>query len=115
MSAYSNDDLFFQDALRDAVEASLAELVRASRDLAPVPIVGAPIEAEAKLFNCAIVIYRGLILGALATICKWLEVLLKRFFEFSQFKRSALPNAPKIGSGGSLSPRGLARTKRCES
>jgi NAD+ synthase (glutamine-hydrolysing) len=42
----------------------------------------------------------------LATICKWLEVFLKRFFEFSQFKRSALPNAPKVGSGGSLSPRG---------
>jgi NAD+ synthase (glutamine-hydrolysing) len=41
----------------------------------------------------------------LATICKWLEVFLKRFFEFSQFKRSALPNAPKVGSGGSLSPR----------
>jgi NAD+ synthase (glutamine-hydrolysing) len=41
----------------------------------------------------------------LATICKWLEIFLKRFFEFSQFKRSALPNAPKVGSGGSLSPR----------
>jgi len=37
---------------------------------------------------------------------KWLEVFLLRFFEFSQFKRSALPNAPKVGSGGSLSPRG---------
>ena len=35
----------------------------------------------------------------------WLAVFLKRFFELSQFKRSALPNAPKVGSGGSLSPR----------
>jgi NAD+ synthase (glutamine-hydrolysing) len=33
-------------------------------------------------------------------------VFLKRFFQTSQFKRSALPNAPKVGSGGSLSPRG---------
>ena len=33
-------------------------------------------------------------------------MFLKRFFETSQFKRSALPNAPKVGSGGSLSPRG---------
>jgi NAD+ synthase (glutamine-hydrolysing) len=40
-----------------------------------------------------------------ATIKKWLAVFLKRFFETSQFKRSALPNAPKVGSGGSLSPR----------
>jgi NAD+ synthase (glutamine-hydrolysing) len=33
-------------------------------------------------------------------------VFLHRFFKISQFKRSALPNGPKVGSGGSLSPRG---------
>ncbi|MBC7912344.1 MAG: NAD(+) synthase, partial [Pyrinomonadaceae bacterium] len=42
----------------------------------------------------------------LATIKKWLEVFLYRFFKTSQFKRSCLPNGPKVGSGGSLSPRG---------
>ncbi|TMM49689.1 NAD(+) synthase [Qipengyuania marisflavi] len=42
----------------------------------------------------------------LATISKWLENFLKRFFGFSQFKRSALPNGPKVSSGGALSPRG---------
>jgi NAD+ synthase (glutamine-hydrolysing) len=42
----------------------------------------------------------------LATIKRWLEVFLHRFFKISQFKRSALPNGPKVGSGGSLSPRG---------
>ncbi len=42
----------------------------------------------------------------LSTIKKWLEVFLYRFFKISQFKRSALPNGPKVGSGGSLSPRG---------
>jgi NAD+ synthase (glutamine-hydrolysing) len=41
----------------------------------------------------------------IAGIKRWLAVFLDRFFRFSQFKRSALPNAPKIGSGGSLSPR----------
>jgi NAD+ synthase (glutamine-hydrolysing) len=35
----------------------------------------------------------------------WLEEFLRRFFKTSQFKRSAMPNAPKVGSGGSLSPR----------
>ncbi|QIK46835.1 NAD(+) synthase [Gordonia hongkongensis] len=40
-----------------------------------------------------------------ATIEHWLEVFLKRFMG-NQFKRSAMPNGPKIGSGGSLSPRG---------
>jgi NAD+ synthase (glutamine-hydrolysing) len=42
----------------------------------------------------------------LATIRHWLEVFIKRFFAFSQFKRSALPNGPKVSAGGSLSPRG---------
>ena len=43
---------------------------------------------------------------SLREIRKWLEVFLRRFFQTSQFKRSALPNGPKVGSGGSLSPRG---------
>jgi NAD+ synthase (glutamine-hydrolysing) len=42
---------------------------------------------------------------AIGDIKRWLGVFLDRFFKFSQFKRSALPNAPKVGSGGSLSPR----------
>jgi NAD+ synthase (glutamine-hydrolysing) len=42
----------------------------------------------------------------LADIRKWLEVFLRRFFAFSQFKRSAMPNGPKVSAGGSLSPRG---------
>jgi NAD+ synthase (glutamine-hydrolysing) len=42
----------------------------------------------------------------LQTIRHWLEVFLGRFFGFAQFKRSCIPNGPKVGSGGSLSPRG---------
>jgi NAD+ synthase (glutamine-hydrolysing) len=42
----------------------------------------------------------------LPAIKRWLEVFLHRFFKASQFKRSAIPNGPKVGSGGSLSPRG---------
>ena len=42
----------------------------------------------------------------LGDIKRWMRVFLTRFFEQSQFKRSALPNGPKISSGGSLSPRG---------
>jgi NAD+ synthase (glutamine-hydrolysing) len=38
-------------------------------------------------------------------IKRWLGVFCERFFKSSQFKRSCLPNAPKVGSGGSLSPR----------
>jgi NAD+ synthase (glutamine-hydrolysing) len=42
----------------------------------------------------------------LPTIRKWLEVFCFRFFQISQFKRSAIPNSPKVSGGGALSPRG---------
>jgi NAD+ synthase (glutamine-hydrolysing) len=42
---------------------------------------------------------------AIADIKKWLRVFMRRFFQFAQYKRSAIPNGPKVGSGGSLSPR----------
>jgi NAD+ synthase (glutamine-hydrolysing) len=42
----------------------------------------------------------------LPTIRRWMEVFLRRFFGFSQFKRSAMPNGPKVAAGGALSPRG---------
>ena len=42
----------------------------------------------------------------LGEVRRWLEVFVERFFHTSQFKRSALPNGPKVGSGGALSPRG---------
>jgi NAD+ synthase (glutamine-hydrolysing) len=42
----------------------------------------------------------------LKDIRHWLEVFIHRFFRISQYKRSCIPNAPKVGSGGSLSPRG---------
>jgi NAD+ synthase (glutamine-hydrolysing) len=43
---------------------------------------------------------------SIAEIKRWLEVFVVRFFALSQFKRSTVPNGPKISSGGSLSPRG---------
>ena len=43
---------------------------------------------------------------SIAEIKQWLLVYLLRFFQYSQFKRSCVPNGPKVGSGGSLSPRG---------
>ncbi|HEX5182452.1 MAG TPA: NAD(+) synthase [Allosphingosinicella sp.] len=42
----------------------------------------------------------------LPTIRKWLEIFLTRFFQVSQYKRSCIPNGPKVSAGGALSPRG---------
>ncbi|MDQ2820551.1 MAG: NAD(+) synthase [Pseudomonadota bacterium] len=42
----------------------------------------------------------------LAAIKRNMKIFLWRFFKTSQFKRSCVPNGPKVGNGGSLSPRG---------
>jgi NAD+ synthase (glutamine-hydrolysing) len=65
LSAYAIDDLFLQDALLRRVEAEIEGLAAASKDLAPVLIVGAPVEHSGALYNCAVVISRGRILGAI--------------------------------------------------
>ena len=43
---------------------------------------------------------------SLSEIRHWLQVFVQRFYSFSQFKRSAMPNGPKVSHGGALSPRG---------
>ncbi|HEX7404033.1 MAG TPA: NAD(+) synthase, partial [Usitatibacter sp.] len=63
MSAYAIDDLLLQDALLESVDESLRRLAEASRDLRQVCIVGAPIRRNNRLYNCAVVIARGKILG----------------------------------------------------
>ncbi len=63
LSAYSNEDLFHQDALLEASRTALARLVKESEALAPVLIVGVPLRFEGRLFNCAAVVYRGRLLG----------------------------------------------------
>src|SRR5438477_7415710 len=63
ISAYSNEDLFHQDALLDKTRAALEELLEGTREALPVLLVGAPLQFDGKLFNCAVVIYRGEILG----------------------------------------------------
>ena len=64
LAAYSSEDLFHQQALLDGVADALGAVVGASRELRPVIVVGAPVQAEGGLFNAAVVIHRGEILGA---------------------------------------------------
>src|SRR5436309_11475519 len=63
LSAYSNEGLFHQDALLDASQAAVGRLVKESEALTPVLIVGAPLRFDGRLFNCAVVVYRGRVLG----------------------------------------------------
>ncbi|HZO90225.1 MAG TPA: NAD(+) synthase [Chthonomonadaceae bacterium] len=82
ISAYSNEDLFHQDALLRATEEALAHLVRESRDLTPILLVGVPLRFEEKLFNCAVVIYRGQVLGI---VPKTYLPNYREFYEKRQF------------------------------
>ncbi|APX33131.1 NAD(+) synthase [Brachybacterium sp. P6-10-X1] len=65
LTGYSLDDLVLQEPLLDAAEAALATLIEASRDLLPILVVGAPLRSRdrARLFNCAVIIHRGQVLG----------------------------------------------------
>ncbi|MFC7375042.1 NAD(+) synthase [Brachybacterium sp. GCM10030267] len=68
LSGYSLDDLVMQEPLLDAVEAAVATLVEASRELLPIIVVGAPLRLphRSRVFNAAITIHRGEILGVTA-------------------------------------------------
>src|SRR5690606_28474933 len=63
LSAYAIDDLLLQEPLLDAVEAAIARLVKESEELFPVLVVGAPLRSRGAIFNCAVVIHRGAVLG----------------------------------------------------
>ncbi|QLJ05774.1 NAD(+) synthase [Streptomyces sp. NEAU-sy36] len=63
LCGYSIEDLLLQDPLLDAVEAALREVVAGSADLLPVLVVGAPLRHRNRVYNCAVVVHRGRILG----------------------------------------------------
>ena len=82
ISAYSNEDLFHQDALLEGTQSALARLVKESQDLSAVLMVGAPLRFDARLFNCAVVIYRGRVLGI---VPKTYLPNYREFYEKRQF------------------------------
>jgi len=63
LSGYSIEDLLMQDTLLDAVEHALLEVVAGSRDQLPVLVVGAPLRYRHRIYNTAVVVHRGQILG----------------------------------------------------
>ena len=63
ISAYSNEDLFHQDALLQSVLDSLKYIIDATKDLNLIMVVGAPLQVDSLLFNCGLVLYGGEILG----------------------------------------------------
>src|SRR6267154_1698656 len=63
LSGYSIEDILLQDALLDAVEVALLGIVVASAELMPVLVIGAPLRSQHRIYNTAVVIHRGKVLG----------------------------------------------------
>ncbi|HWF28137.1 MAG TPA: NAD(+) synthase [Mycobacterium sp.] len=63
LSGYSIEDIVLQDLLLDDVEAAVSDIVAASTDLLPVLVVGAPLRYGQRIYNTAVVIHRGVVLG----------------------------------------------------
>ena len=104
LSAYAIDDLLFQDALLDAVEAAIAELVSASNDLMPVLVVGAPARCDGRLYNTAVVIHRGEILGV---VPKTYLPSYREFYERRHFTSGAGVVVREIAIAGRTVPFGV--------
>ncbi|MGE5722851.1 MAG: NAD(+) synthase, partial [Sphingomonadales bacterium] len=82
ISSYAVDDLHLQDAFLDAVEKGVRAFAEASADLSPVFCIGAPLRRNGRLYNCALVVARGRILGVVpkSFLPNYREYYEKRWF-----------------------------------
>src|SRR6202000_3372689 len=103
LAAYSSEDLFHQGALLDAGNGAIHEIVRASESLRPLIVVGAPVQAEGGLFNAAVVIHRGQILGA---VPKSYLPEYREFYEKRQFRAARDLISPYAQIGDATVPVG---------
>jgi NAD+ synthase (glutamine-hydrolysing) len=82
LSGYSIEDIMLQDALLDAVENALLEIVGASTQLMPVLVIGAPLRYRHRIYNTAVVVHRGSVLGVVpkSYLPTYREFYERRFF-----------------------------------
>ena len=104
LSGYAIEDLVKQDPLLDAVERGLAGLVEASAALMPVLIVGAPLRFGLRVYNCAVVIHRGRVLGV---VPKSYLPTYREFYEGRHFASGAGLAGHEIRIGGMTAPFGV--------
>jgi NAD+ synthase (glutamine-hydrolysing) len=104
LSGYSISDLLHQSALLDGVEAAVAELVAASADLRPLLLVGAPLRHAGALYNCALAIHRGTLLGV---VPKLHLPNYREFYEPRHFVSGDRTTGGEIAVGGLIAPFGI--------
>lgn len=103
LTGYSCEDLFQQAALLEAAETAIAELREASHGLMPVLVVGAPVRADGRLFNAAVVIHDGRILGV---VPKSYLPNYREFYEKRQFSAARHAVRGEVALCGELAPFG---------
>jgi NAD+ synthase (glutamine-hydrolysing) len=104
LSSYAIEDLLFQDALLTAVEAAIDEVVNISRGLYPALIVGAPLRSAGELFNTAVVIRQGSVLGV---VPKTYLPNYREFYEQRHFTSGAGIYGRQIRVAGRQAPFGV--------
>src|SRR5918997_5366552 len=93
LSAYSCDDLFHQQALLDGSLESLRNILKASEALNLIAVVGMPLRVDHLLFNCAVVLSRGKILGI---VPKTFLPNYREFYEYRQFAPAAAAHSKTV-------------------
>ncbi|WP_419249028.1 NAD(+) synthase [Streptomyces canus] len=104
LCGYSIEDLLLQDALLDEVEAALADVVAGSADLLPVLVVGAPLRHRNRVYNCAVIVHRGRVLGV---VPKSYPPNYREFYERRQIGDGADERGGSIRVGGASVPFGV--------
>ncbi len=97
VSGYAIDDLLLSDAVQHATEQALLTLIARSAELLPVLVVGAPLRHGARLYNCAVAIHRGRLLGVVP------KVHLPNYREFYE-KRHFAPGDGTAGQSITIGP-----------
>ncbi|MBU1313808.1 MAG: NAD(+) synthase [Alphaproteobacteria bacterium] len=111
LSSYAIDDLLLQDALLDAVERAIGKIVEASQALYPVLAVGAPLRGDGRLYNTAVIIHRGKILGV---VPKAYLPNYREFYERRHFSPGAGVTDATISVAGHRVPFGVDLLFRSE-
>src|SRR3954452_10196734 len=103
LSGYAIEDLVKQDPLLDAVERGLVAIVEASSALMTVLIVGAPLRFGNRIYNCAVVIHRGEVLGV---VPKSYLPTYREFYEGRHFASGAGIRGEMIEVAETMAPFG---------
>ena len=104
ISSYAIDDLHLQDASRRATDEAIRAVTAASVDLRPLLLVGAALTRNGRLYNCAVVIHRGRILGV---VPKTFLPNYREYYEKRWFASGAGLTGLTIEVGGESVPFGV--------